>query len=368
MALVFEILLGVMILASFFVAYMSAKTWNVLQVVVVAFVFLGSVVFFYLAARTLVTHNAWRTLVQKQQVELDGLHKQTQQLNDGGPIDDKGQHDPKGIRQLREDLHKLTINRGGVLFDVAVEGVKDGVVQLTLKSADHGLVANSVLFAFDQTPFEEGGRYQGEFKVAAIGETATAVQIAPNLPFSQAQMQRLAAAKGPWTLYTEMPIDDPAVFARLDDAARTALLPAASAAEFAQENRKLRDYNQFFHESYVQQALLADSVSKLASNIERTETASKEAATEIAYRETEKTNLQADLEKFQYERKAIAAYQTTLEKLVAQLRDSLKATYLANRTQAAALTATQLKAADEINRRTEEAEARAELNATPAKP
>jgi hypothetical protein len=139
-------------------------------------------------------------------------------------------------------------------------------------------------------------------------------------------------------------------------------------AEYAQADRKLRDYELLFHESYVQQALLADSISKLASNIERTEAAVKEATAEIAYRETEKANVQADLEKFQYERKAIAGYQKTLETLVGQLRDSLKATYMANRRMAADLTASQLKAAEEIDRRSQQAEARAELNVAPAKP
>ena len=63
MDLILPIVLGVLILASFFVAYMSAKTWQVYQVVLVVFIFLGTVAFFYLGARTLATHKAWGELV-----------------------------------------------------------------------------------------------------------------------------------------------------------------------------------------------------------------------------------------------------------------------------------------------------------------
>ena len=55
MAIVLEIVLGLMILASFFVAYMSARTWRIYQVILAEFVFLGIVAFFYLGARTLAT-------------------------------------------------------------------------------------------------------------------------------------------------------------------------------------------------------------------------------------------------------------------------------------------------------------------------
>ena len=76
MALVLEILFGVAILASFFVAYMSAKTWPIYQAVLVAFLFLGSVAFFYLGARTLATHRYWRNQVKARETELLGLEGQ----------------------------------------------------------------------------------------------------------------------------------------------------------------------------------------------------------------------------------------------------------------------------------------------------
>lgn len=351
MALVLEILLGVAILASFFVAYMSARVWPVYQVVLVVFLFLSLVGFFYLAARTLATHQAWQTAYNKLQADLANVQKQTSELVDGGPTDENGQPNPKGIKQLQQDLQKLTIERGGVLFDVAVEGVSNDVLQLALPSADHGLVPNVVLFVFDQTPRAEGGRYAGEFKVVAVGDDATKVQITPNLPLSKAQAERLKAVKGPLAMYAAMPVDDPAEFAALDEATRGGLLPPGSVKEFAEATRKLRDYEQSFHESFVQQSLLADAISKLTNNIERMTAATQEAEKEAAYREGEKVKLAADLSKFEFEREAILKYRNSLEKLYQQVRDSLKATYLQNRQMAGDLTVRQLDAAAQIDAR-----------------
>jgi hypothetical protein len=352
MALVFEILLGVVILASFYVAYMSAKAWPVYQAILVAFIFLGTVTFFYLAARTLATHNAWGAAAKRMQNELESVEKQTAELNRGGPVDDKGQPNPRGIVQLREDLYKLAVDRGGALFDVEVEGVKDGTVQLAFKAAGHGLVPKTVLFAFDQTPFEEGGRYQGEFKVDSVSEDGTKVQVSPNLPLNEAQTQRLAAAKGPWTLYTTMPIDDGALFAGIDEPTRRALVPPASLQEYASADRKLRDYEYLFHEDFVQRSMLADGISELNSNIQRTTADAKQTDEDAAYRATEKGNLQADLEKFRFESKAITQYRQTLETVFQQARESLRTRFAENKRMAAQLTAAQLKAAREIDQRT----------------
>ena len=401
MALVLEIVLGLMILASFFVAYMSTRTWPIYQVVLVEFIFLGSVTFFYLGARTLATHKAWRTVVQTYEKQLETVEKQTQDMREG-ISDPSGQVTTKGIRQLKDQLAKLAMDRGGVFYDVAVEGVKDGVVQLTFKSPNHGLAPNSVLFAFDQARFRDGGRYQGEFKVASVAEDSPAVQLAPNLPLTESQTQRLAAAKGQWTLYSTMPIDDLTVDTSISDPPAPAKKAPAAAGEPGAEqaagnepaaepvaaaeppapaeppavaepgaaaanppaaflaNRPLRDYEFFFHENYVQRSLLVDTISQLTSNIDRMAAALKHATDEIGYRTTENANLAGDLEKFQSEQKAIATYRRSLERMYAELRESLKATYVANKQAAADLTASQLKAAQEINDRAGAAQARAQ--------
>lgn len=359
MALVLEILLGVAILASFVIAYMSARSWPIYQVVLVVFVFLGSVAFFYLAARTLATHNAWRTVVNRETAELQRLEEETRVLREGGPVDQDGVANPKGVEQLNRDLQTLTLDRGGALFDVQLDEVKDGTVQLTLGSPDHGLVPGTVVFAFSQKPLSEGGRYLGEFKVTSVGEgeEATKVQLTTNLPLSEPQSQRLAAAAGPLALYMMMPIDDAKLFASMDDDTRQSLLPADSVSDYAKADRALHDYEQMFHENYVQQSILKDTIETLKGNIARTEGATSESEKEAGYRQTEKTNLTADLEKFEHEKKVIADYHDSLARMYQQVHDSLKATYLANRRMANQLTTSQTKAAREIDRRTDAAAA-----------
>jgi hypothetical protein len=276
-------------------------------------------------------------------------------------------------------LSKLTSARGGVFYDVTAESAKDGIVQLkfeppappaaaadaaeevvpqTPEAADaakpiaHGLEPGDVLFAFDQKPAAEGGRYLGEFKVVAAPQAST-LQIEPTLPLTEAQATRLeTAVKGTWTLYTMMPADDAASFAALGEAERQGLLPAGSVAEFAQADRELRDYLAFFHENHVQQSLLRDAIAKVTTNIQRTEAATNEAGAEAKFRTAEQVDLQSDLEKFRFEIQAIAAYEKSLEQFLSQVLARLKATYIENRRAAGLLTTEQLKAAAQMDRQT----------------
>jgi hypothetical protein len=381
MAYVLLGILGVAIVASFFVAYMSARTWPIYQAVLVVFVFLGGVAFFYLGARTLATHRAWRNLVREQENQLAQLHSQIVPLVGG--VDAQG-HNVRGtIAELKHELALLTSARGGVYYDVTAESIKDGVVQLTLtppaparpapdpnapeqpvpeqpapdQPAEqppfaHGLAPNTVVYAFDRKAFSEGGRYLGEFKVVAAPQDSPAVQVTANLPLTDAQQKRLdAAVKGAWTLYTTMPVDDAAVFSGLDESARSALLGTESAAEYGRADRALRDYQSFFHEHYVQRSLLSATIALTTNNIDRTQAATQEAEKEIAYRETEKTNLQSDLERFQVEVKAIAAYQKSVEDELAKTRAQLRETYIENRRAAAAIARDQFEKVEEINTR-----------------
>lgn len=347
-------LLGILVLAifgSFFVAYMSGKTWPIYQAVLVVFIFLGTVAFFYLAARTLATHKSWRELVRQQKQELASLESQLLPLKGG--LDASGNAVAGEVPTLRHKLRLETTGRGGVFYDVAADGLKDGVVQLTLKAPEHALTENSLIYAFDQKGIAEGGRFLGEFRVVSAPEKSPAIQITSTLPLTAEQAKRLEAAiKGTWTLYTTMPSDDPDVLARLDEASRTALLGAEAAKEFESRQRERRDYRLIFHENHVQRALLADSIRTTTSNIARLSAAAEEAAKEAGFRTTEKDNLQADLKGFQSELAAITAYESSLEGLLGKVRESLRATYIENRKAAAQIAEEQLRSADEINRRT----------------
>jgi hypothetical protein len=148
-----------------------------------------------------------------------------------------------------------------------------------------------------------------------------------------------------------MPADDAGLFAGMDEAARKALLPAESVAEYAKVDRALRDYQTFFHENYVQRSLLADSIAKTSGKIERTGAATEEVKKEIGYRDAEKTGLTSDLEKFQLEVKAIAAYEKSVADELVKVRRELREMYIENRKAAAAIELDQFQAVEEINGR-----------------
>lgn len=407
------VLLGILVLgllASIYIAVMSSKTWPIYQTVLVVFVFIAAMVFFYLGARTLKTHQAWREAYNRNLAQAEQLESQILPLTGG--VDLQGTGLVGDIPRLKHELSLAVHSRGGgAFYNVKATGLADGVLSVTLAPpgslppvekpagapvepgaeapvddsaaaeqppveetpvaetpaegtpADgqpaaapafaHGLVPNSIVFAFEQKPTSAGGRYLGEFKVTEGASDNPSIKITPNLPLTETQAKRLeAAAAETLVLYTTMPPDDAKLFAAMEPAQRTAMLPAEVAEEYASADRPLRDYQTFFHEDYVQRGLIADTILQTTSNIQRTEAAAAEAAKEAAFRETEKTNLAAELTGFQREAQAIAAYQKSLEDLLAQTRNQLKATYVENRNAAATLTRAQLEAADEINRRT----------------
>jgi len=406
------VLLGILVLgllASIYIAVMSSKTWPIYQTVLVVFVFIAAMVFFYLGARTLKTHQAWRESYNRNLAQAEQLESQILPL--AGGVDPQGVSVGGDIPRLKHELSMAVRSRGGgVFYNVKATGLADGVLSVTLappgslppveKPAGvpaepgeegvvedpaaaeaapaeaapaegappagapaegaaaapafaHGLVPNSIVFAFEQKPVSAGGHYLGEFKVTEGAGDNPNIKLAANLPLTEAQTKRLeAAAAETLVLFTTMPPDDAKLFASMEPAQRAALLPAEVAEQYASADRPLRDYLMFFHEDYVQRGLIGDSISQTTSNIQRTEAAAAEAAREAAFRETEKTNLAAELTGFQRESQAIAAYRKSLEDLLSQTRNQLKATYVENRNAAATLTRAQLEAAEEINRRT----------------
>jgi hypothetical protein len=405
------VLLGILVIglfASIYVAVMSSKTWPIYQTVLVVFVFIAAMVFFYFGARTLKTHQAWRQLYKNNLAQAEQLEAQILPLTGG--VDPQGHSVAGDIPRLEQELSQAVRARGGgVFYNVKATGLADGVLSVTLAPAGslppvekpaaapgeagaegaevdvaadqppaetppaegapaegqpaaaageasaiaHGLVPGSIVFAFEQKSAQAGGRYLGEFKVTEGAGDNPNLKLAANLPLTDAQAKRLeAAANETLVLYTTMPPDDAQIFAAMDPAKRAEMLPPSLAEEYASADRPLHDFLTFFHEDYVQRGLISDTISQTTSNIQRIEAATAEVAKEATFRETEKTNLAAELTGFERETEAIAAYRKSLEDLLAQTRTQLKATYVENRNAAATLTRAQLEAADEINRRT----------------
>ncbi len=73
-----------------------------------------------------------------------------------------------------------------------------------------GIANKSILYAFEEAPTAEKGRYLGEFKVTAVGDKQVTLEPASKL--LPVDLEKLASAKRPWNLYDSLPHDNHAIF------------------------------------------------------------------------------------------------------------------------------------------------------------
>jgi hypothetical protein len=358
MATALEVFALLLVLASFFLAYMASKTWRVYQVILVWFVFAASMAMVYMSARTLKTHQAWRSTFQAWQKAVDDVERENVVIQGG--VENGAEIVEPGIDQLRTELHRAVVGRGTVWFNVKIEKLdpKTGVGELTIDSPQpHDIVSKMVLFVFEQKPVAEGGKYLGEFKVTKGESTTKTIEIAPNLPLTDQDRQRLAQAKSPLALYAVMPVDDAKLYAAMTPEERHALFPDKSPeglAEYASVDRPLHDYEYFFHQNSVDRELLAAAIATTQNNLQRMETAQKTADEDVAYRQGEKVALSGDREKFRFEQKAIHTYLQSLQKKLVDVRADWQTSLSATIQTARKIQRIQIRAAEEIDRATGE--------------
>ena len=358
MGTVLEVFALLLVLVSFFLAYMASKTWRIYQVILVWFVFAASLAMVYLSARTLKTHQSWRSTYQAWQKAVNEVERENALIQGG--VEEGAQIVEPGIDQLKSELHRAVVGRGSIWFVANVDKIdpKSGTGELTIESPQpHDIVTKMILFAFQRQTVAEGGKYLGEFKVTKGDGKAKTIEIAPNLPLTDEDRQRLAQARGPWTLYAVMPVDDAKLYAAMTPEERRTLLPEKSAearAEFANGDRPLRDYEYFFHQNAQERELLAEAIANTQKNLRLIEVAQKTAEKDVQFREGEKVALSADREKFLYEQKVILAYVQALQKKLAEVRADWQTSLTATIKTARKIQQIQLKAAEEIDRATGE--------------
>jgi hypothetical protein len=194
----------------------AMSIWNK---VLLGFIFVASVGFFYMATRTLATHQAWQQAAQGFQKALDQARQEEEVLREGDSA-------RMGIRQLRLALHKLTLARGRAWYHTMPQGQPDpntGQVMVSIDVADPdqktGISDKMTLYVFEEEQAKDGGQYLGEFKVDGVAEDERKVTLKPvfNLARTivdpegktrktdQRKLDRLVQSKGPWSLYETMP-------------------------------------------------------------------------------------------------------------------------------------------------------------------
>jgi hypothetical protein len=221
--------------------------WNK---VLIGLIIVASLGFFYMALRTLKTHQNWRQKAHQHQVKIEQVREESRRLVEGTGENEAYQ---PGIERLGLDLAKVLVDRGRVWRDCKPQaGQQTAQTGLVSVATDpRGIAPKTVLYVFEGTDVQKGGRYVGEFKAVKVDEANKLLELAPSMQMTPAELQRLtasAAGKAPWIVYEVMPVDGRWVFAQVDkdEEARKkheenlrSLFPAQIAEEYLKDGQLL---------------------------------------------------------------------------------------------------------------------------------
>jgi hypothetical protein len=259
MQMILPIVAGVLILAAFVALFLSRDTWRVYHIIIGFFLLVANVAFFYLAARTLDTHRAWRTQVTKFEEMYAQLEQETRKLT--GELDGRGEvvvdRSEKAKQQLswsiddwENELAEAGYGRGRVLTTgLATEDPASGNVMANV-SEGITLPKDALLYVFQSKPRPAGTktyagvevpvtspdieRYLGAYVLAAVN--GPKIELAPLYP------ERRTGVKGPLVIFELPPIDTHKAFEHLEDGEITKLfqnMPAEVVERYLKDGKPI---------------------------------------------------------------------------------------------------------------------------------
>ena len=131
-SMVVMIVLGLLVIFSFVVAYFSARTWSVTHVVLVVLVFLTSVAFVILASASLKTKSVWQSEYVDLQGQLDAEIKKTNELLYGDTT--MVQQNEQTLPGLKGDLERELLDRGRVWRGARPEEIRQGEIVVNMQA------------------------------------------------------------------------------------------------------------------------------------------------------------------------------------------------------------------------------------------
>ncbi|HVT30834.1 MAG TPA: hypothetical protein VHE81_22705 [Lacipirellulaceae bacterium] len=375
----------VLALASFVIAFFSARTWHWSYVLVVEALFLASLGFFLLATETVRINAVYRSEINRTQKQLDTVEAQNNALQDGtndGAIigqlsggetpvktskDKQGSEEIESLADLNHELLIATRRRGRVWRNAkrtAPPNAQTGAVTVALPApTPAGMKAPTVVYVFEegapQSPAPNGTprgpQYLGEFSVTQAGPQQATLQ--PTLPLDRFQLQRLATSHTPWVIYETMPMDQHDIFAGISEQQLKQLLPKQSVNEYLRDakpatanddptrvvgydadnkrlpsgvlskatkkiyERRLHDYALEFDQLSHRRIAMLTDIDAVKKDIARLTEAQTSAKQLQAYREDERKKLNTDLAGITKEKQAIANHLAQVNKLLARARE-----------------------------------------------
>jgi hypothetical protein len=396
----------VLALASFVIAFFSARTWHWGYVVVVELIFLATMGFFLLASETVRINAVLRSQVNKTQKDLDNFDAQNNALQNGSqdskiigqlsgqepPVktakDNEGNEKIDSIADLDHELLIATRLRGRIWRNVKPAGVPNaqtGAVNVAIPApVPAGIKKESVVFLFDDGPPQppaangvpRGPQYLGQFTVVTAGPQQAALQ--PVLALDEFERRRLASSRGPWIIYETMPLDRHEIFAGKTDQQLQQLLPKKTVNEYIRDRkpatpdddpfrvvgfdesgkplppgdskavkklyeRRIREYAAEFDEMARRRIAVLTDIDAIKKDIVRLTQALDAAKKLQAFREDERTKLTSDLAGLTKERATIEKHLAEVNKLLARARQLTAELMARNEQLTAKLAARQLR-------------------------
>lgn len=376
----------------------NMSIWSKVLIGLIAVV---SIVFLYLAMRTLKTHQAWHGEVAKYEqaiADAEVAHAAAE----------------KELRNLRPVLHGTLVDRGRIWRDAIPGQVnpQTGDVTITFAAPPATPIDDkAVLFIFDQpaspapateanpleqalaesveapaegaapvegAPAEAGaapvegappaaptpppvappapagqvGAYLGQFKVVGIGETGIA--LAPTNKLSPTALQRLIEHRGPWMLADVLRTDRHDIFDP-DNPDHMAMLPESTRSEYEQDGkpaganappeqvvegnyvRKLRDYDVIFREDARLRTIEIDQLEAAKKDLAYITAAHKAALAQEQTRRDQIASLEAELAKYTRERDAVVKHEEQVAAKLAEVQAGIERLFAENKRLAAEL-------------------------------
>lgn len=279
MAIVFQLTLGLLLLASFVACYFSSKYWHWSHVLLTETVFLLSLAFLILAGEVFRIQGVYGKKNEQNLAQIERIKPQVEALRFG--TDNQGVinqlegaevpvqreategEDEAGrmlsVRDLDHELGMVSRTRGRVWRDVELAGVdqQSQTVRLSIPvPRPHSIATDSILYAFQQgepTPQgEPGPQYLGEFRVTNSAEAGIEVQ--PTASLDERTAARLQNAGARWTLYETMPVDqhpdgELEILAGTPDEKLRALLPESSVEEYIRHGKEVQPGDDQWHKT-----------------------------------------------------------------------------------------------------------------------
>lgn len=358
--------------------------------VLIGLIAVVALVFFYLAMRTLKTHQAWHGEVGKYE----------KAIADAEVAREAAENE---LRNLRPVLHGTLVDRGRIWRDAIPGAVNPQTGEVTITFAvppTTPIDDKAVLFLFDQpaggapaaapaanpleqalaeaeaaegaapvegapaegaapvegapaetppaatTPGDQVGAYLGQFKVVGIGETGIA--LAPAYKLTPTALARLAANKGPWMLADVLRTDRHDIF-DAENPDHMAMLPDSTRGEYEKDGkeagandppeqvvdgkyvRKLRDYDVIFREDARLRTIEIDQLEAARKDLAYITKAHQDAMAQEQTRRDQIAALEAELAKYTRERDAIVKHEEQVAAKLAEVQAGIERLFAENK-------------------------------------